>query len=262
MADELHGVVDEALLTEQRYEDYTAEQAEVWSILVRRQRERLGDRTVPAYFEGLERLGVGAERIPDLAEVGARLVALTGWRLQPVVGELGAHDYFGLMSRRRAPVTCWVRSMAELDRVLAPDMFHDFMGHVPLLANPVLARWIHHIACLAMARRERPQAHLALSHLNKWTTEWGLVRSGERVLGYGAGFMSSPTELDHALCCANQPATLAAMLGTRHHRAELQAHYFVLEELDALSALAAGIEASVDQRWPATAEGSPTVARA
>ncbi len=37
------------------------------------------------------------------------------------------------------PVTDWLRTPAEFDYIVEPDVFHDLFGHVPLLFNPIFA---------------------------------------------------------------------------------------------------------------------------
>ena len=36
----------------------------------------------------------------------------------------------------------WIREESELDYLEEPDVFHDFFGHVPLLAHPVFADYM------------------------------------------------------------------------------------------------------------------------
>ena len=79
----------------------------------------------------------------------------TGWRLVPCPGLLPDAQFFALLARRRFPVTEWIRRPEELDYIVEPDIFHDFLGHVPLLTNPDYAGFLEAYGRLGLlAERE------------------------------------------------------------------------------------------------------------
>jgi len=67
---------------------------------------------------------------------------LTGWRIVGVPGLIPDAVFYDHLAHRRFPVTVWIRTRAELDYLVEPDLFHDFFGHVPLLSDPVFADYM------------------------------------------------------------------------------------------------------------------------
>ena len=87
------------------------------------------------------RLELSRSGIPDFADLSERLAAMTGWRVVPVAGLIPDDAFFEHLANRRFPAGAFIRPEHELDYLEEPDIFHDVFGHVPLLANPVYARF-------------------------------------------------------------------------------------------------------------------------
>ena len=118
--------------------DYSDEDQAVWRLLVERQTALAKAHACEEFVQGLETLGIG-DSIPDFAAVSTRLEKLTGWRIVGVPGLIPDAVFYDHLAHRRFPVTVWIRTRAEIDYLVEPDLFHDFFGHVPLLSNPVFA---------------------------------------------------------------------------------------------------------------------------
>jgi DNA-binding transcriptional LysR family regulator len=65
-------------------------------------------------LEGIERIGLAPDRVPDLAEVNRRLAARTGWAAVGVGGFIPAPQFFRSLSQRRFPTTLIVRPRAQV----------------------------------------------------------------------------------------------------------------------------------------------------
>jgi phenylalanine-4-hydroxylase len=139
-----------------------------------------------------------ADSIPDLAAVNRKLAAATGWQLVAVPGLIPNDVFFAHLAHRRFPVTVWIRTRAELDYIVEPDIFHDFFGHVPLLFNPVFADYMQ-------AYGEKGAEALThdgvtmLARLYWYMVEFGLIRTEEGLRVFGAGILSSHGELSYAI---------------------------------------------------------------
>ena len=70
---------------EQRWSDYTAEQHDVWGLLYQRRMKQLGNDGSKVFLDGAKVIGLRQDRVPDLADVNARLNKMTGWgaRVRP-----------------------------------------------------------------------------------------------------------------------------------------------------------------------------------
>ncbi len=102
----------------------------------------MAEHAAPEFLAGLRLLGADAHRIPVLEEASERLQRLTGFEVIGVPGLIPEADFFAHLAERRFPVTVWMRRRDELDYLVEPDLFHDFFGHLPMLAHTVFANFI------------------------------------------------------------------------------------------------------------------------
>ncbi len=126
----------------QNYDGYTADEQAIWRTLYERQLGMLSEHAAPEFMAGLRLLGADAHRIPVLEEASERLKRLTGFEVIGVPGLIPEADFFAHLAERRFPVTVWMRRREELDYLVEPDLFHDFFGHLPMLAHTVFANFI------------------------------------------------------------------------------------------------------------------------
>ncbi len=209
--------------------DYGPEEQAVWRLLLERQTRLARRHACAEFLDGLETLGVG-DTIPDFAAVSARLEARTGWRVVGVPGLIPDAAFYDHLAHRRFPVTVWIRTRAELDYLVEPDLFHDFFGHVPLLAHRVFADYIQ-----LYGRRgiEAGPAMGRLARLYWYTVEFGLIRTPHGLKAFGAGILSSAAEVEHALLSREVerlPFDAATVMQRPYEIDRLQNTYFVLDD--------------------------------
>ncbi len=219
----------------QHYGRYDAESHAVWALLFRRRIEALERTASRVFLEGMGRIGLAADRVPDLADVNRRLDASTGWSAVGVDGFIPAAQFFRCLSRRRFPTTLGVRPRAQLDYLPEPDIFHDVFGHVPLHADPVFADFLQRFGALAAgARTEAETAQMA--RLFWFTVEFGLIRERGEVRIYGSGLISSHGDAANALSdrCRRRPFALDAVIAQEFEIDQLQETLFVVDSFDQL----------------------------
>ena len=148
-----------------------------------------------------------------------------------------------------------MRRREELDYLVEPDLFHDFFGHVPMLAHTVFANFIQAYGAIGAHARE-PAALKMLARLYWYTVEFGLVATSRGLRAYGAGILSSSGETIYATK-ASGPARIAfdlqRVLRTNYLIDAYQKTYFVLDDIEQLfdSVLAADFEVAVRPGPPA-----------
>lgn len=226
---------DAAYFVQQDWPTYTLEQHAVWALLYRRRMaalERTGSRV---FLDGAERIGLGPDRVPDLAEVNRRLGARTGWAAVGVTGFLPAREFFTCLSQRRFPTTLTVRPREQLDYLPEPDIFHDVFGHVPLHADPVFADFLQRFGRLATTAASDEHVQ-GLARLFWFTVEFGLICEQGAVKVYGSGLISSHGDAANALgaTCERRPFTLRAVLAQPFEIDHLQQVLFVVDSFDQL----------------------------
>jgi phenylalanine-4-hydroxylase len=220
---------------EQRYESYSSEEHDVWRLLYQRRMATLVDTGSAVFLEGIERIGLAPDRVPDLADVNRRLGARTGWAAVGVGGFIPAAQFFRCLSRRRFPTTLIVRSRAQLDYLPEPDIFHDVFGHVPLHSDPVFANFLQQFGALAASAGSAAET-MAMARLFWFTVEFGLIREAGRVKIYGSGLISSQGDAANALSdgCERRPFELDAVLAQPFEIDHLQDVLFVIDSFDQL----------------------------
>ena len=208
-----------------------------WRALYARQSALFPRHAAQAYREGLARLDC-AGGVPDLERASAAL-APTGWRLIAVPGLLPDGAFFDHLAARRFPVTVWIRRPEEMDYLEEPDIFHDFLGHVPLLTNPDFAGFLAGYGRLG-EEAARIGALKPLARLYWHMVEFGLIREAGGLRAYGAGILSSTTETVYATD-SDRPLRLrfnpARVLRSEYRIDDLQPTYFVIEDYAELFAL-------------------------
>jgi phenylalanine-4-hydroxylase len=221
---------------QQNYDSYTDEEQAIWRTLYERQSALMAEHAAPEFMAGLRLLGADAHSIPVLEEASERLQRLTGFEVIGVPGLIPEADFFAHLAERRFPVTVWMRRRDELDYLVEPDLFHDFFGHLPMLAHTVFANFIQAYGSLG-ARAKSPAALKMLARLYWYTVEFGLVRTSRGLRAYGAGILSSSGETIYATR-AQGPARigfdLQRVLRTHYLIDSYQKTYFVLDDIEQL----------------------------
>lgn len=216
--------------------DYSAAEQRVWRTLCDRQTKLTEKLAHHTYLDGVKALGL-LDRIPDFGQVSERLRKLTGWEIVTVPGLIPAGPFFDHLANRRFPVTNWLRNEEELDYIVEPDMFHDFFGHVPILTQPVFADFMQSYGIRAEEAISAGGDEM-ITRLYWYTAEYGLMHEpGQELKAFGAGLMSSYTELSFAVTDAKAhrlPFDLETVMRTIYEIDKFQRAYFVLPSFDVL----------------------------
>ena len=247
-----NGGVNDDYTCAQNYASYTPQDHDTYSRLYARQASLLPGLACQTFIDVLPHLGASSH-IPRFEDINVKLKPATGWQLVAVPGLIPEVPFFTLLSERKFPVTDWIRTPEEFDYVVEPDMFHDLFGHVPLLFD---ASYADHIqaygkgALKAHALEHGPAqikgAVEMLSRLYWYTIEFGLLRENGQTRAYGAGMMSSGSELPYSvnsplsqrIPLQNEADVLRCMAST-YKIDDHQQQYFVIDSFADLLRLTA-----------------------
>lgn len=220
------------------YIHYAESEHQVWHTLISRQLKVIEGRVCEEYFDGLARLDLPLERIPQLGEINQVLGTSTGWSVERVPALIPFQTFFELLASKRFPVATFIRTPEELDYLQEPDIFHEIFGHCPLLTNPWFAEFTHTYGKLGLAASKEQRVFLA--RLYWMTIEFGLVDTPAGLRIYGGGILSSPKETVYALSAEPERQAFTALeaMRTPYRIDILQPLYFVLPELKRLFELA------------------------
>lgn len=226
----------EECLIEQNWDNYTDEQHGVWKALFERQIKILKPRVCKEYLDGLEKLGITADALPDFRRMNERLQKCTGWRIMAVPGLISAKPFFTMLENRMFPSGTFIRRPDQMDYIEEPDIFHDVFGHAPLLTNPSYADYMCAYGKAGMPAIENKGIKF-LARLNWYTIEFGLIKNGGDLKIYGAGICSSFGETQYALDDKSPHHVrfdLERILRTGYYIDDFQATYFVVDSFEKL----------------------------
>jgi phenylalanine-4-hydroxylase len=225
---------------DQNWERYSAAEHAVWRTLFERQSRLLPGRACDEYVDGMRRLPIGPDQIPDFRRLSEVLAKRTGWQVVAVPGLVPDEVFFEHLANRRFPAGQFIRAAEQLDYLEEPDVFHDVFGHLPMLMHPALADYLQAYGAGGL-RAQRLGTLKNLARVYWYTVEFGLVEQRDGVRIYGSGIASSYTETVFAL---EDPSPnrvrfdLERVMRTRYRIDDFQETYFVLGDFDELLELA------------------------
>lgn len=214
----------------QGYVEYTAQEHDVWRQLYERQIQTLPKRACDEHLQGLEKLAMSQDSIPQLPDVNQRLKQISGWTVSPVEALISHHEFFTLLSNRIFPAATFIRSQDELDYLKEPDIFHELFGHCPMLTQPDFADFTQKYAekVLAMPETDWP----LMQRLFWFTVEFGLIQTPNGLRAYGGGILSSIGETSYSV---ESPVAMRILYDplvvfrTPYRIDEMQPIYFVID---------------------------------
>jgi phenylalanine-4-hydroxylase len=216
--------------------DYTAEENAVWRDLFDQQMARLEDHACAAYLAGQRKLGMSRDAVPQVAEIDARLAALTGAGAAPVDALIPQDEFSTLLKNRKFPVATFIRRREHFDYIEEPDIFHECFGHCPMLTDEAFCLFMERFGALALELGDTWSERLF--RLFWFTVEFGLIRENGALKTFGAGIISSPGELLNVLEGKPEvlPFDLLTVLRTPYRIDIVQPVYFEIESFERLAA--------------------------
>jgi phenylalanine-4-hydroxylase len=217
---------------------WSAEENDIWRELMARQLGCIQGKACDEFIDGLEKLQLPSDRIPQLDEVSELLLKTTGWQCYQVPALIGFGQFFKLLSEKKFPVATFIRSREEFDYLQEPDIFHEIFGHCPLLTNPAFANFTQAYGELGLNASKEDRVFLA--RLYWFTIEFGLLKTEHGLKIYGGGILSSPGETAYALnesVAEREMLNVVDVLRTPYRIDIMQPIYFMLNRLTQLDEL-------------------------
>ncbi|MDP4020947.1 MAG: hypothetical protein Q8P58_02830 [Candidatus Adlerbacteria bacterium] len=223
---------------------HTEEEHETWNILSRRNFKLIQQLPFhPQFVPGIQDMGMVGGGIPSFEKIDRMIFEATGWRLYHPTGGTSTKKVFALFAQKMFPVLSTIRPQNQIDRAEAPDLFHDYWGHLWMLRLFLIASICERFGQQSVRVIDSPKYFWMITHLYTHTIEFGLQFWHGRVMGFGAAIASSAEELRNAL---GSPIPLRVRLDPtcevdvvnamrrRYHFDRLQKRYFVVTDWQAL----------------------------
>lgn len=225
--------------------DHTDEEHRVWEVIsaeLMAKHRRLAPREV---VDAGERLGLPADHIPQLVEVGELLAPHSGYGYLPAAGLVPLQEFYGSLADRTFWSTQYIRHASMPLYTPEPDVVHEVIGHATTLASPRLAR-VYELAGQAARRCQAPEALEFVSKVFWFSLEFGVWREDGEPRAYGAGLLSSYGEIEAFREAELRPLDIAAMGTQEYDITTYQPVLFCAASLDEVEDVVGGFFAEAD----------------
>jgi phenylalanine-4-hydroxylase len=173
---------------------YTDEEHQVWVTIWQALQPAHRQHACAEYLDCLTKLDLGPERIPQLREVNQKVLAISGFRLEPVAGLVQPRVFLENLADGVFLCTQYIRHHSTPLYTPEPDVVHEIVGHGVTLASPRLAE-LNRLFGKAVKRTTSADALEMLSRVYWFTIEFGALREAGAVKAYGTGLLSSAGEM-------------------------------------------------------------------
>ncbi|KAL0053014.1 hypothetical protein WJX82_011490 [Trebouxia sp. C0006] len=186
--------------------EYTAEEVQTWGTVLQELTQLYPQHACQEYLRNFSLFNFKESEVPQLEDMSRILKDTTGWQIRPVAGLLHPRDFLNGLAFSTFHSTQYVRHHSKPMYTPEPDVCHELLGHVPMLADPSYCHvpmladpsycdLVQNIGVASLGADEKQIWHL--TKLYWFTVEFGVVREGDQVKGFGAGVLSSYGELQH-----------------------------------------------------------------
>jgi phenylalanine-4-hydroxylase len=176
--------------------DYTKSEKATWSAIYDILTNLHKTHACEEYLVNFEKLsknyGLSRDRIPQLQEVSEYLQSTSGFRVIPISGMLTQRDFLSFLAFKVFTSTQFIRHGSDPLYSPEPDLVHEILGHIPMLATPEFAEFSQIIGLASLGASDEDIEKLGKCYL--FSVEFGLIRREDFKI-YGAGILSSAKEM-------------------------------------------------------------------
>ena len=212
---------------------YTSDEHRVWQTIWTALRPAQQQHACAEYLDALTRLSFASDRIPQLREVNEKVMAVSGFRLEPVAGLVQPRVFLENLADGVFLCTQYIRHHSTPLYTPEPDVVHEIVGHGVTLASPLLAE-LNRLFGKAVQRTKSADALEKLSRLYWFTIEFGVLRQDGEVKAYGTGLLSSAGELEEMHDAELRPLDLEAVANQDYDPTHFQPVLFCADSFKAM----------------------------
>ena len=204
-----------------------------------------------AVLEGIKKIGFPSDHIPDFEDINYSLSQFTDWKIIPLEEMVKDNQFIQMLAEKVYPCRTWIRSndqfLAEVDEY---DLFHDIIGHTPLLIKPTYCDYLTELGKLALTYINNDHALLLLKRVYWHTIQFGLIISDNSLKIYGAHLISSRSETSYSLSAGvpKYDLHIPTIMDTPYKKGSFQERYFVINHYDDLYNQLDNIRAELEKR--------------
>lgn len=180
---------------------YTDEENSLWGFMWDKLTPLQKKYACKEHIESLENfqknIGLSRNEIPQLADISRYLKEATGTIYRPVGGLLTQREFLNGLAFRVFHSTQYIRHRSAPLYTPEPDIIHEVLGHAILFANNDFADFSQEIGLASLAASDEDITKLGSIYW--FTIEFGLCLQENQRKIYGAGVLSSPSEIEWSM---------------------------------------------------------------
>lgn len=180
---------------------YTKQEIQTWKLVFLELEKLYPTHACKQYRHNFELMKtdnlINYNNIPQLGDISNYLLKKSGFRLRPCAGYLNPRDFLSALAFKVFNCTQYIRHHSDPFYTPEPDLCHEILGHMPMLADKNFADYSQLLGLASLGASEEDVKKIASCYL--YTIEFGLIKEGKTIKAYGAGLLSSKLELEHAV---------------------------------------------------------------
>jgi phenylalanine-4-hydroxylase len=212
---------------------YTPEEHQVWRTIWSALQPAHQAHACAEYLAALRSLSFASDRIPQLREVNEKVIAISGFRLEPVAGLVQPRVFLENLADGVFLCTQYIRHHSTPLYTPEPDVVHEIVGHGVTLASPRLAE-LNRLFGKAVRCTKSTDALEKLSRLYWFTIEFGVLREDGMVKAFGTGLLSSAGELEEMHDAELRPLDVEAATSQDYDPTHFQPVLFCADSFDTM----------------------------
>lgn len=157
-----------ALVIDQPYNEYTAQDHAVWRYVMRQNVRYLGKVAHGSYLGGLQKTGISIDEIPHMYGMN-RILKEIGWAAVAVDGFIPPAAFMEFQAYNVLVIAADIRPIDQIEYTPAPDIIHEAAGHAPIIADPEYAEYLKYFGYIgykAFSSKRDYQLYEAIRHLS------------------------------------------------------------------------------------------------
>jgi len=175
--------------------DYTPQEVEVWGTALSKLKALFPTHACKEFLASYHLFDFREDEVPQLQDISDTLKESTGWQVRPVAGLMHPRDFLNGLAFKYFHSTQYMRHHSKPMYTPEPDVVHELIGHVPMLADPSFADMVQAIGMASLGADEKTIWHLTKVYW--YTVEFGVVKEDDAIKAFGAGVLSSYGELEY-----------------------------------------------------------------
>lgn len=208
--------------------EYTEQEQAVWRHVCCQLEKVHARHACSLYLQAKRRLGINCLELPQLRDLNEKLERIANFHLAPIEGLVETRAFLSWLGKRTMLSTQYLRHYSRPDYTPEPDIVHEVIGHIPNFTNPDFADFSQFIGQGAVIANDEQLEQLG--RLYWFTVEFGLVEEGSEIKAFGAGLLSSYSELEHAFGneVERRKFDLEEVINTPYDYSDMQPILFVI----------------------------------